>query len=184
MKGVGAPPFTLVSVSNLDWDHDLAPWDAPAAFKSSKPFSGGANAYLQILADEIIPGVEKDFAPPLWRGIAGYSLAGAFAIYSLYQTDMFSRAASVSGSLWFPGMKEYVFSHQWMQPPDCVYFSLGDREGKTRNPCLKDVQRNTEEIKALYRGKGIDTVFRMGPGAHFEHVAERTAAGIVWLLQR
>ena len=185
VQATGAPPFTLVSISDLDWDHDLAPWDAPAAFKNSKPFVGGANAYLQILAEEIIPRVEKESpASPLWRGIAGYSLAGLFAIYALYQTDTFSRAASVSGSLWFPGMKEYVFSHQWRQPPDCVYFSLGDRESKTRNSCLRDVQRNTGEIEALYRSKRTDTVFRMEPGNHFERAVERTAAGIAWLLQR
>ena len=37
-------------------------------------------------------------------GIAGYSLAGLFALYALYKTDAFTRVASMSGSLWFPGI--------------------------------------------------------------------------------
>ena len=61
-------------------------------------------------------------------------------MYALCNTDAFSRAASVSGSLWFPGFKEYVLSHPPIHRPDCVYFSLGDRESKTRNPVLQTVQ--------------------------------------------
>ena len=32
-QATGWPPFTLVTVSNLAWNHDMAPWDSPAAFK-------------------------------------------------------------------------------------------------------------------------------------------------------
>ncbi len=184
-QGMGCTAFTLAAVSGLDWDRDMAPWDCPAAFKNARPFVGGAGDYLRLLTEEIIPAVEKELsAPPRWRGIAGYSLAGLFAVYALYQTDTFSRAASVSGSLWFPGIKEYVFSHEWKRPPDCVYFSLGDKESRTRNPILKTVRQNTEEIETLYRGRGIDTVFQLNPGSHYDHPAERTAAGVAWLLNR
>ena len=115
-------------------------------------------------------------------GIAGYSLAGLFALYAIYQTDVFSRVATMSGSLWFPGFKEYIFSREPKRRPDCIYFSLGGREAKTRNPVLKTVQENTEEIQAFYQSKGINTVFHLNPGNHFVQGAERTVAGIRWLL--
>lgn len=121
---------------------------------------------------------------PSWRGILGYSLAGLFALYAIYQTDLFSRVGSMSGSLWFPGMKEYIFSHEPKCRPDCMYFSLGDKESKTRNPVLRNVRQNTEEIQAFYQAKGIDTVFQLNPGNHYDHAAERTAAGLYWLLSR
>ena len=111
-------------------------------------------------------------------------MAGLFALYALYRTDLFSRAASVSGSLWFPGMKEYVFSHESRRRPDCLYFSLGDKESKTRNPVLRSVRQDTEEIHAFFREKGIDTVFQLNLGNHFTQAAERTAAGLCWLLSR
>lgn len=184
-QAAGCSSFTLVAIRNLDWNHDMAPWECPAAFKNAEPCTGGANDYLHLLTEEIIPKAEMDLPViPRWRGIVGYSLAGLFALYSLYQTDLFSRAASVSGSLWFPGIMEYIASHQPKRRPNCLYFSLGDKESKTRNPILKNVRQNTEEIHTFYQSQGIDTVFHLNPGNHYEHATERTAAGICWLLKK
>ena len=184
-QAAGCPPFTLVAISNLDWNHDMAPWDSPPAFKNADPCTGGADDYLRLLTEEIIPAAEKEIGGiPCWRGLAGYSLAGLFALYAIYQTDLFSRVGSMSGSLWFPGMKEYIFSHEPKRWPDCMYFSLGDKESKTKNPILRTVQENTGEICAYYQRRGIDTVFQLNPGNHFVQSVERTAAGLCWLLNR
>ena len=184
-RAANYPQFALVAISDLDWNHDMAPWDRPAAFKNGEPFIGGADDYLRLLVEEIMPRAEKELSgPPAWRGIAGYSLAGLFALYAIYRTDVFSRVGCMSGSLWFPGFKEYVFSHEPKRRPDCIYFSLGDKEAKTRNPVLKTVQENTEEIQTFYQNKGIDTVFQLNPGNHFVQRIERTIAGIQWLLSR
>ena len=184
-QAAGCPPFTLVAISDLDWNHDMVPWDSPPAFKNAEPCTGGADDYLRLLIDEIIPTAEKEIdGVPRWRGVAGYSLAGLFSLYAIYRTDLFSRVGSMSGSLWFPGMKEYILSHEPKHRPDHIYFSLGDKESKTRNPILRNVRQNTEEIQAFYQDKGIDTVFQLNPGNHYDRAAERTAAGMVWLLNR
>lgn len=184
-QATGCPPFTLVAISNLDWNHDMVPWDGPSALKNAEPCTGGADDYLRLLTEEIIPTAEKGIAGvPCWRGIAGYSLAGLFALYAIYQTDLFSHVGSMSGSLWYSGMKEYIFSHEPKRRPDCIYFSLGDKESKTRNPVLRSVRQNTEEIQAFYQANGIDTVFQLNPGNHYDHAVERTAAGLCWLLSR
>ena len=184
-QAAGCLPFTLVAISDLDWNHDMVPWDSPPAFKNSEPCTGGADDYLHLLTEEIIPAAEKEInGVPRWRGIAGYSLAGLFALYAIYQTDLFSRIGSMSGSLWFPRMKDYIFSHEPKRWPDCMYFSLGDKESKTRNPILRSVRQNTEEIHAFYQSKGIDTVFQLNSGNHYDHAAERTAAGLCSLLSR
>ena len=181
----GCPSFTLVAISDLDWNHDMAPWDSPPTFKNADSCTGGADDYLRLLTEEIIPAAEKELGGvPRWRGIAGYSLAGLFALYAIYQTDLFSRVGSVSSSLWFPGMKEYIFSHEPKRWPDCMYFSLGDKESKTRNQVLRNVRQNTEEIHAFYRGKGIDTAFQLNPGNHYNQAVERTVDGLCWLLSR
>ena len=49
----GYPPFTLVAISDLDWNHDMASWDSPAAFKGGEPFTGGANDYLRVGRQDI-----------------------------------------------------------------------------------------------------------------------------------
>lgn len=184
-RAANYPQFTLVAISDLDWNHDMVPWDSPSAFKNAEPCTGGADDYLRLLTEEIIPTAEREIAGvPRWRGIAGYSLAGLFALYTIYQTDLFSRVGSMSGSLWFPSMKEYIFSHEPKRLPDYMYFSLGDKESKARNPILRSVRQNTEEIQAFYQDKGIDTVFQLNSGNHYDHATERTAAGLCWLLSR
>lgn len=183
-RAAGCPPFTLVAVSGLDWDHDMAPWDCPPVFRSSTPCTGGADDYLQLLTREILPRAEAQLpGPPRWRGIAGYSLAGLFALYALYRTDRFCCAASVSGSLWFPGFRAFVAAHQPLRRPDRLYFSLGDREHRTRSPLLQTVRQNTEELSAYYQGQGIPTVFQLNHGTHATQPAQRTAAGLQWLLR-
>ena len=42
-RTAGCPPFTLVAISGLDWNRDMAPWDSPAAFRKGEPFTGGAD---------------------------------------------------------------------------------------------------------------------------------------------
>ena len=117
----GCPDLTLVSISDLSWNHDMAPWDIPSVFEKDTPCTGGADNYLQLLTEEIMPRAEKLVHGVSWRGLAGYSLAGLFAVYSLYRTAVFSRIASMSGSLWFPGLMEYIASHEMKRLPECAY---------------------------------------------------------------
>ena len=184
-RAAGCPPFTLVAISGLNWNRDMAPWDSPAAFKNGEPFTGGAGETLHLLVEEIMPKAEKELPrAPEWRGIAGYSLAGLFALYAIYQTDVFTRVGCISGSLWFPGFLEYVFTHEPKRRPGCLYFSLGNKEAKTRNPALQTVQENTKAVQAFYRKKGIVTMFQMNRGNHFIQGAERVADGMKWLLKQ
>jgi len=184
LQDSGCPDFTLVSISRLNWHHDMSPWKIPPIAKGSPPCTGGADEYLKLLSNAIIPQAEKQVHGILWRGLAGYSLARLFAVYALYKTNIFTRAGSISGSLWFPGFQEYAVSHEMKRKPDCLYFSLGDRECKTANPYLKSVQQNTEAMEVFYREKGIDTALRFNPGNHYKNAAARTAAGIVWMLDK
>lgn len=181
----GCPDFTFVTISGLLWNHDMAPWEIPPISKNDTPCTGGADEYLRLLTTEIIPKAEKLAVGCIsWRGLAGYSLAGLFAVYSIYRTDAFSRVASMSGSLWFPGFAEYVYSHEMESCPDHMYLSLGDKECRTRNPYLKTVRERTEAILDFYIRKGIDTEFRLNPGNHYSDSVQRTAAGIAWIINR
>lgn len=182
---MGCPDFTLVAISGLNWYHDMTPWAMPPVTESAPPSTGGADEYLRLLTEEILPKVEEALEGPiLWRGLAGYSLAGLFAIYAAYQTPAFSRIASMSGSLWFSGFQEYVSAHEMAGDITHMYLSLGDRESRTGNPYMRTVQERTEEIAAFYAQKGIDTIFQPNPGNHFKNVLRRTAAGIAWILDR
>ena len=36
-QALGCPPFSLVAISDLEWNHDMAPWDSPPAFRNAEP---------------------------------------------------------------------------------------------------------------------------------------------------
>lgn len=134
LQKLGCPDFTLVTISGLNWEAELSPWAAGDLFKYSEMFTGGADAYLKLLTQEIMPQAESMlFGKIAWRGLAGYSLAGLFTVYALYKTDLFSRAASMSGSLWYPGFKDFALQSAICKTPQHLYFSLGDKEARARN---------------------------------------------------
>ena len=178
----GCPDFTLVTVSGLNWEAELSPWAAGNLFKYSEMFTGGADTYLQFLTQQVLPQAEAGLNGILWRGLAGYSLAGLFTVYALYKTDLFSRAASMSCSLWYPGFKDFALQSAICKTPQHLYLSLGDKEARARNQYLKTVQQYTEELAAHYRSLGINTCYELNPGGHYHDIIKRSTAGIKWLL--
>ena len=173
----------LAVISDINWDDEMSPWECPPLSKNDSPCTGGADKYIHKLTDSIIPAIKKELAVEAeYIAIAGYSLAGLFAIYSLYKTDIFSRAVSASGSLWFPDFVEYTNKNDFVRKPDKVYFSLGDKEARTRNSLLSTVEDKTNETYEHYKDNGIDTVFELNPGNHFKDADIRLAKGIAWIL--
>ena len=173
------PRPTLITVDGLDWDRDLSPWPAPKAFKGGNDFSGGAAAFLSVLSETLLPKAERELGfTPEHSGLAGYSLAGLFTIWALWEGAPFDRFASMSGSLWFDRFADYASSH----PPKCrpvkVSLSLGNGEKKTKNPRMARVEESTKTVVALLEGGGIPVSFRSESGGHFNDVNGRIARGI------
>ena len=183
LENLDSPDHAFLAVSGFEWNVDLSPWKASAVFKGEPDFGAGADAYIEQLTNEIVPDAIREHGiNPGAVYIAGYSMAGLFALYSLYKTDYFNGAASCSGSLWYPGFTDYVRAKDFAGTPSKVYLSLGDREAKTRNLVMATVEDNTKAAAALYKGKGVDVVLEMNKGGHFDEPALRTAKGIAWLL--
>ena len=175
---LGCTNFTLAAISDINWNRDLSPWETPEIRNNRYSF-GGADEYISQLTGKIVPEIlSKLPGKPEFTAIAGYSLAGLFALYAAYRTDVFSRVASVSGSLWFPGFTEFAKSHDFVKTPDFIYLSLGDAEAKTRDKNLAPVQKNTEFLSDFYRSRGIPTLFELNCGNHFSDTIGRTAKGI------
>lgn len=174
-----APRPALAVVSNIDWNRDLSPWAAPRAFRGSNDFGGGGPTFLAALTGKIMPLAEGrlGFAPQS-RTIAGYSLAGLFALWSVFQSDVFDRAASVSGSLWFDGFLDYMGANAPFGGLRRVYLSLGDKEKNTRNSRMAVVEMRTREAAELLRERDISVLFELDPGGHFQDVPARIAQGI------
>lgn len=136
-----ASPYSLLAINVSDWNSALSPWNAPAVFKGEGDFGCGADEYVSEHVNEIVPSACAEYGlKPRAIYIAGYSMAGLFALYSLYKTDLFAGCASCSGSLWFPGFYEFASEHELASSPSKIYLSLGDREAKTKNPVMATVE--------------------------------------------
>ena len=178
------PKPALAVISGVDWNRELSPWPAPKVFRDGEDFGGDGPAFLNMLTGRIVPLVEARLGfVPVSRAIAGYSLAGLFALWSVFQTDMFDRAASVSGSLWFDGFMDYMNSSA---PPNglrWIYLSLGDREKNARNQRMAAVEDCTRRAAELLRKWNIPVMFEMNPGGHFQDIPVRIARGIDQLME-
>ena len=182
-RELDCPPFTLVAVGGLDWNRELSPWGCDGTVRDAEPFGGQAAGFLDELLNQIIPQVESSLPQPsTWRGIAGYSLAGLFALWALWQTDAFDRTASASGSLWFPGFIDYARENAMPSTPSAVYLSLGKKETKTPNRMMRHVLDDTRAMEDLLVEHGIPTTLELNPGNHFAQTNLRMARGIHWIL--
>ena len=177
------PKPALAAISGVDWNRELSPWLAPGVFRGAGDFGGEGPTFLDTLTGRIVPLVEAQLGfSPVSRAAAGYSLAGLFALWSVFQTDVFDRVASVSGSLWFDGFTDYMNS---TAPPDGlrqIYLSLGDREKNARNRRMAAVEDCTCRAEELLREWNIPVIFEMNPGGHFQDIPGRIARGIDQLM--
>ena len=183
LQNIGCTFLNLLVVGNIDWNHDMSPWYMPSIYSKEKTFSGGADEYLKLLIEEILPKTKELIeGEPKFTGIAGYSLAGLFAVYATYKTDVFDRVASMSGSLWFSDFIEYCKINEYKRLPDKIYFSLGDKEANIRNPILKTVEDKTIELSEYFKNLGSEVIFELNTGNHFTDVILRSAKGIKAIL--
>ena len=109
-------------------------------------------------------------------------MAGLFALWAAYQTDVFKGVAAASPSVWFPGFLDYMRGNTIHAVS--VYLSLGDKEEKTRNPVMATVGSRIKEAHELLKERGIHTILEWNQGNHFRDADVRTAKAFVWTIQK
>ena len=166
--------FRLLAFRVKSWNRDLSPWQAPAVWGEESFGDGAADTLREIL--KACTDRTKTYY------IGGYSLAGLFALWAVYQTDVFSGAAAASPSMWFPGFTDWMKERR----PQCgaVYLSLGDREERTRNPIMTAVGDRIRAAHALLQEQGVDCTLEWNRGNHFQNNDIRTAKAFAWQLRR
>ena len=119
--------------------------------------------------------------------LVGYSLAGLFSLWSVYESDLFQGCASCSGSLWYPGWTEYAKEH-CVGPDKRIYLSLGKKEEQAGSPVMRTVGEATrmqerclsEQLTSDIGGK---VILEWNDGGHFSDPETRLYKGIQWLLK-
>lgn len=172
IKELSGTDFRLLALKVERWNNDLSPWQAPPVFGNETFGEGAANTLAEILS--LTADTEKRYY------IGGYSLAGLFALWAAFQTDVFSGVGAASPSVWFPGFLNYMKSNEIRSGK--VYLSLGNREEETRNVVMATVGERVREVYECLSRKGVSCILEWNQGNHFKDPDIRTAKAFSWLL--
>ena len=173
--------FTLVAFKIEDWNKELSPWPAPPVF-GKVPFGEGADKTLTFIKAQLLPKLRETGIDTEHLLLGGYSLAGLFALWAAYQSELFKGIAAASPSVWFPGWLDFSQSH--IPQARSIYLSLGDKEEKARNPIMAQVGNAIRRQEELLREQGVNTVLEWNVGNHFVDSDLRTAKAFSWLLKQ
>ena len=154
----------------------VSPADGPAA-----PHNFGFPRDRSFAA----PHTALDYTDPAASGVrfflGGYSIGALFALWTAYQTDVFSGVAAASPSLWYPDFIEYMEENKILT--DAVYLSIGTKEEAIRNRVMSRVGDGIRAADEILSREGILKTFEWNQGKHFQDQEKRTAMGFAWLLK-
>lgn len=181
VKALTNNDFSLAVFDVTDWNAQFSPWTAPPVF-GKDAFSGKGNDTLRFLENGFLPEIKSKF-PESEVFLTGYSLAGLFSLWALYETDKFNGAVCCSSSLWFDKWDEYASLHR-IKSPSTIYMSLGDREEKTNNKVMSKVgDRTRRQAEILKEDPNVEKLyFEWNEGGHFVEPLKRVAKGITRIL--
>ncbi len=127
--------------------------------------SGGANVFLRVLSEEIIPWAEARYQAGPERGLAGDSYGGLFALHALLRSPaLFTHYLIGSPSLWWDDgvmfEREEAYSAEHKELAARVFMSAGTLEDEGMLP---DMLRMGEILTARsYAGLELTTHIFMG----------------------
>ena len=170
-------PFNLVTFRINDWNKELTPWTAPPVF-GREPFGEGATETLGYVTNELLPFLNSRGMNARRMLLGGYSLAGLFALWTGYQTDIFEGVVAASPSVWYPGWIDKATDNRPLT--QCVYLSLGDKEEKTKNPVMAQIGNTIRKQHKLLLAQAVNTILEWNPGNHFVDFEKRMAKGFAW----
>ena len=166
---------SIVVIDHVDWNDDLTPWPAVGVFKKAKPFGGKAAAFLDKLTNEIVPKTERDLGiEDAERTLLGISLSGLFAVWSAFNADTFSNIISISGSLWYDGLVEWMKAQTPSSRLEKVCMLLGEKEKNAKDKRMAAVEERTLAAASLLKEKTQAAVtFELVEGTHFSPILPR-----------
>jgi predicted alpha/beta superfamily hydrolase len=100
------PEMIVVAIPNTNRTRDLTPTHTKIGIDGNEAAylesSGGGDAFLKFIRDELVPEIESKFhtLPP--RILVGHSFGGLLAVHTLlHETEMFQSYIAIDPSLWW-----------------------------------------------------------------------------------
>lgn len=175
-------PVVLCALSGMNWNRDLSPWTAKKVFKGEDDFGGKGDAFIETLVNDVFPKAESMAPSVSRRMMAGISMSGLFSLYMATKYEKLEGIASISGSLWFPRLRDYMKDNLPLNKDMRIYLSLGNKEKKVRNPLMAKVEEETFAIRDLLASSRRHVIYQENEGNHFVHGEERLKEALLYLI--
>lgn len=152
------PKSIVVGIANVDRYRDFTYPSSSKQDKKDIPTSGGAEAFLAFLENELQPMIEEEYPTNGNRTIIGQSLGGLLATQILLQKpNMFDDYIIVSPSLWWDNQKmiKDAKSHFIYQPEVAkrVFLTVGNEHPvmrKVADMLAESIRKSTNSDMVLY----------------------------------
>ena len=170
----------VVTISEMDWNNDMTPWQAPALKEGE--FGGHAGLFLDRLKDDLFFNLETSLQiiKPK-RYLVGLSLSGLFTVWAAVRKSLFEGVASISGSFWYDGFAEWLLTLEELK---CVrfYIIMGEKEKETKVKRFADIEEDTMKVVETLMQKGAYVAFELTEGGHNSPIIPRIEKSMISLL--
>lgn len=144
-EATGVGPAVVIGIGYPDG----RPFDAERRQRDLLPIPGGADRFLDMIVDEMLPAVAK--AVPLdsaRRALAGHSYGGLFALHTLFtRPGLFETHVAGSPSIWWQDRailaSEEAFRRGGDAPAGRLLITVGSHE---QNPALAVTPQRAERL--------------------------------------
>jgi uncharacterized protein len=108
---------------------------------------GGADKMLDYLTHELLPKINKQYRTSEQNILAGYSMGGLFAFYSMLQQGPFQAYLAMSPSLWYDDysaadkLKSFIETNN---QPVKLFLSLANEEGMGVTEAISVIEKSVE----------------------------------------
>jgi len=155
----GQQELIFVCIDPVNRKDDYTPWPAKAISEDSPDFGGMGKAYLDFLVERLKPHVDSLYRTrrePEHTGMIGASLGALISLYAAYQyPQVFGRIGSLSASLWYEGMLDYIRQQPLPSITQRLYLYVGGLEGIHKINVQAGMVPNHQQAYEIWLAKGF-----------------------------
>lgn len=149
------PECIVVALPNTDRTRDLTPTHSTLGYFGNEvtflETSGGANAFLQFIQEELFPVIESSYRTLPYQVLVGHSFGGLLALHSLLDAQgMFQAHIAIDPSVWWD--KEVITNNLNQMVSDgkklkaTLYISLANSANKTSETAARAFSKTLESF--------------------------------------
>lgn len=165
---------------------DYTPWPASALTDGVPAFGGLGEQYLDFLANGLKPYIDdvyRTLPDPVNTCILGVSLGGLISLYAIYKQACFGCAVSISGSLWYPSLIDFMQKHAPCSTASRVLLLSGRMEGAGDPPPLHHSVQCVQQVQLILEQQLFDRDIPLiwDDGGHMDNLHLRFKKALQWI---